>query len=186
MSSIPRQPFPGGFLRSRLTIEDDGRSLTFHHFARDPAGAIFGTLWLGGWMFGMVVIARGSPWPWPAHDLLILAAMLGIWFLAGYCVLAALVQYNRLIVTPDSITYTEQVLFYSSSKSIALSDVKEVSLQQKPRRGGPYDVIVVASRSGRRPKAIRFGDGLDRPLLIDCTLRIQQRVEEHYQSAPTA
>ena len=186
MSFFPRQPSPGGFLRSRLTIEDDGRNLTFHHFDRDPAGAIFGTLWLGGWMFGMVIIARGSPWPWPARELLILAAMLGIWFLVGYCVLATLIQHNRLIVTADSITRIERVLINSSSKSIALSDVMDVSVQEKTRRGGPYHVIVAASRSGRRPKTIIFGDGLDRPLLIDCMLRIQQRVDEHYHSAPTA
>jgi hypothetical protein len=152
------------FFRARLVVESEGDTLTLHHFDRDPAGAIFGSLWLIGWMAGIILIARGTAWPWPTRETLILAAMVGIWLLCAFAVLAAIVQHNRLIVTGDSITYVSRVLVEGRRKTIPLAYVMEISLQEKPRRGGAYHVIVITSST----KTIHFGAGLDRQTLLDC------------------
>jgi len=98
------------FFRTRLVLEADGDTLTLHHFERDPAGAIFGSLWLVGWMVGIVLMARGTPWPWAGREILVLAAFVGFWLLCGFAVIAAIVQHNRLIVTAESITCVSRVL----------------------------------------------------------------------------
>src|SRR5215218_6326542 len=103
MPSAPSETFLTTFLRSRLTVEEDGNRLVLHHFARDPFGVVFGTLWLCGWMVGIVLLAGGAAWH--VRGVLIAGGMIGIWLLAGYAVLAALVQHDELIVTPDAICY---------------------------------------------------------------------------------
>ena len=163
MPSAAPRAFAGPFFRSRIVVEADGDTLTLHHFDRDPAGAVFGSLWLIGWMAGAVMVTHGSAWSWSMREVLILAAMLGIWLLCAYAVLAALVQHNRLIVTGDSITYVARVLVEGRRKTIPLADFTSISVQEKLRRGGPYHVIVIHGRT----KTIHFGAGLDRQALLD-------------------
>jgi hypothetical protein len=136
MPSAAPRAFAGPSFRSRLVVEAEGEHLTLHHFDRDPAGAVFGTLWLIGWMAGAVMVTHGSAWSWSMREVLILAAMLGIWLLCAFAVLAALVQHNRLIVTGDSITYVARVLVAGRRKQIPLAEVTGISVQEKnaPRR----------------------------------------------------
>jgi hypothetical protein len=58
--------------------------------------------------------------------------------------------------------------------------VKDVSAVQRPGRGGPYHVIVIA---GPR-KTIRFGDGLDLQTLLECKILILQRVADVIAATP--
>ena len=164
MPAAAPHAFARPFFRTRLVVEVDGDTLTLHHFERDPAGAIFGTLWLIGWMAGAVMVTHGSVWSWSMREVLILAAMFGIWLLCAYAVLAALVEHNRLIVTGESITYVGRVLIEGRRKTIPRAEITKISLQEKPRRGGPYDVIVINSAT----TTIHFGAGVDRQTLLNC------------------
>jgi hypothetical protein len=163
---------------SYIEIDDASHGITFHHFNGNIVLGLFGTIWVAGWTTGLVLCARETQSPWSLHDYEIILAMSAISLLVAFVTLAEFVQHDLLIFDGDSITSVVRVICEVRRRTISISDVADLRLEESRARGIVYS-IVIDRKADKRRQWVRFGKGLHPGVLLQMISLMMPIIEQH-------
>jgi hypothetical protein len=147
--------------------------LVLTHTPRNGCGGTFCLLWLSGWGFGTVSVARDVIAKHDVRGLPIVLLMSAMWVAIACVVLFCFFTRDQLRVEAGRVTYTRRILLAHWSRTVDARDVRNVELRQIARKGGTDDVIAVETPD----RTLRFGRALDPGTLVPQATEIRAAVQ---------
>jgi hypothetical protein len=161
-------------LGGRLSpVQPDERRLILRSARRNGCEGVIALLWLCGWTFFIIAMARQSP-PKAVYDISIFTLMGAIGVGVGCFVLYSLTARDELCVEVDRLTYTLRALLPLRRRSVALSQVRNVQLVEMRDRGS---VSGHAIRVISADPDIIFGRSESDTTLAPIARQLRERIE---------